>query len=98
MQSKDHFRRPPLLFPRFDAVCLAGTDQHEESAIARCPAAVVLRSSPNRGGAVQLVRREGGEVDIHIQAIVGNAKLPQHHHDPFDRILIAEGMADSLTW
>jgi PIN domain nuclease of toxin-antitoxin system len=37
------------------------------------------------------------ELPIHAAAAARVAALPQHHRDPFDRLLIAQAEADGLT-
>jgi PIN domain nuclease of toxin-antitoxin system len=42
---------------------------------------------------------EGGDEDLAItfQHVTTVEHLPRHHNDPFDRLLIAQAMAENLT-
>lgn len=38
-----------------------------------------------------------GELAIEVKHAVASAELPLHHRDPFDRLLVAQARAESLT-
>jgi PIN domain nuclease of toxin-antitoxin system len=47
---------------------------------------------------LEAVDHEGFEIlDILAEHLVALAKLPLHHRDPFDHLLIAQAIADDLT-
>jgi PIN domain nuclease of toxin-antitoxin system len=45
----------------------------------------------------QLVRSHFQELNITIAHAEAAAKLPAHHHDPFDRMLVAQADLESMT-
>ena len=50
------------------------------------------------GDVAEWVREDGfSELPIHIEHAVLSAELPQHHRDPFDRLLIAQASIEELT-
>lgn len=97
-----------LLWWLDDDVQLA--DQARE-AIATAALVVVSAASCWEIGIKQAIGKLSGPVDVEAE-IEGNgfaplsisarhalaaARLPDHHRDPFDRVLIAQGIAEGLT-
>lgn len=45
----------------------------------------------------RLVRYRLGMLDIGLEHVLSAGALPLHHHDPFDRLLIAQAKIEKLT-
>src|SRR5581483_11709140 len=56
----------------------------------------MLSSGP---GALRESLRESGLVllSLELEHTMAAARLPQHHRDPFDRLMIAQAMTENLT-
>ena len=46
----------------------------------------------------RLSRNQIGTAEIRLEHVLNIAKLPQHHRDPFDRLLISQAQVDKLTF
>ena len=44
-----------------------------------------------------IAKSDFGELPIEVEHAVAAAELPQHHRDPFDRMLIAQAQLEQLT-
>lgn len=44
-----------------------------------------------------LAARDIGVLSITMAHAIASARLPLHHRDPFDRLLVAQALAESLT-
>jgi PIN domain nuclease of toxin-antitoxin system len=50
------------------------------------------------GDLIQQVGRHGfAELPIRVEHGLAAARLPKHHHDPFDRMLVAQAQIERLT-
>ncbi|MFT4588093.1 MAG: PIN domain nuclease of toxin-antitoxin system [Candidatus Binatia bacterium] len=58
---------------------------------------LTLPTAPEPWIAEQLAARQVAEQAIDLPSLSGTLKLPGHHRDPFDRLLIAQARTHSMT-
>ena len=58
---------------------------------------LALARAPHEWFADVVARSRFDVIDLRVNHALGVALLPQHHADPFDRLLIAQAHAEGLT-
>ena len=68
-----------------------------KNALGKLPLPAEIETDPKAGFQAAFARMGLTELDLTLSHAVRMRDLPRHHGDPFDRLLIAQALADDLT-